>query len=30
MVGLPPVADLSPEHPEGVTTGADLVDQGDV
>jgi len=27
MVGLPPVADLSPEHPEGAT---DLVDPGDV
>jgi len=27
MVGLP---DLSPERPEGATTGADLVDPGDV
>jgi len=30
MVGLPPVADLSPVRPEGATIGADLVDQVEV
>jgi len=30
MVGLPTVADLSPVHPEGAVTDADLVDPVDV
>ena len=30
LVGLPPVADLSPERPEDATTGTDLVDPRDI